>query len=34
MRTFDKLIAHIRARRSPACLRPRFGVNSSSSQHP
>jgi len=34
MRTFDKLIAHIRGRRGPACLRPRFGVNPSTSQQP
>jgi hypothetical protein len=26
MRTYDKLIAHIRERRSPARSRPRYGV--------
>ena len=32
MRTYDKLIAHIRVRRSPARSRPRFGVTLSA-QH-
>jgi hypothetical protein len=30
MRNYDKLIAHIQERRSPAGLRPCFGVTSSS----